>query len=132
MAMIAGLCLPFVVIILGHVISEFSDYTIANEFNSTMEFYCMNETQNFRFFDYLNAEDPGNMLCNEVSVYSFANLGVGIAFFLSSFMSNVLWTLSANHQKQRIRKEFLQAILKQDIGYYDLNPPTELPAHFSE
>ena len=132
MAMIAGLCLPFVVIILGHVIAEFSDFTIANRFNSTDEFYCMNETQKFDVFDYKNAENPGNMLCNKISVFSFANLVVGIAFFLSSFLSNVLWTLSASHQKQRIRKEFLQAILKQDVGYYDLNPPTELPAHFSE
>ena len=133
MAIIAGCGFPGIIIVLGHAITEFNDYLIADGIrhaNSEISPFC-NDTQDTSIMDYLRTENPGHRLRNRIAILSYISMGIAITYFFASFISKTIWPLSAIRLKHHIKIALLKSVLKQDMGHYDLNSPTQLPLYLS-
>ena len=133
MAIIAGCGFPGMIVVLGHAITEFNDYSVADRIrhsDSEISYFC-NDTQDTGIVDYLRSENPGDRLKNRITILSYISMGIAVTYFFASFTSKTIWPLSAIRQKHRIKIAFLKSVLKQDMGHYDLNPPTQLPSYLS-
>lgn len=130
MALIAGSCLPLIFLILGLVINEFSGYTLVTSTTTNSTTYFCNISELYP--NYITSTQPDFLLKDRVSILSYYCIAIAALLFISAFLSNVLWTISALKQTRRMRLAFLQAILRQDIGYYDVNPPLQLPSRLAE
>ena len=135
MAIIAGSSLPIVFYLLGLIVTEFIGHSIVNllspgvaSINST-DYFC--NISDF-YTNTFTATDIDTYLQDQVAIYVYYMIAVAFALFVSSLLSNLLWTLSALHQTKRMRVAFLEAVLRQDMGWYDLNPPTQLPTRLAE
>jgi hypothetical protein len=126
MSAIAGCSLPLIFFLLGLVITEFTNYTIA--LNSSTVYFCNTSTTNI----YLESTDTNELLREKVASLSYCFIGVAVTLFMSSFLSNSLWSVSALRQIKRMKLAFLHSVIRQDIGYYDINSPVELPTKLAE
>ena len=98
--------------------------------NNSDVFFCQ---QSSIFSNILNlACDPEGVFIDEINKFSFYYVGLGIGVFLAVFFANLLWNISAYRQTQRIRKAFYRSILRQDIGWFDVNETAELNTRLSE
>jgi len=48
------------------------------------------------------------------------------------YLQVAFWTIAGEKQIKKIRKKLFQAILRQDIGWYDLNKGGELSNKLTE
>ena len=62
----------------------------------------------------INIEDRMLFLAQ---IYAYAAVGSWIV----GYMQCAFWSISAIRQTHRIRLKFLNAILRQDIGWFDIN-----------
>ncbi|BFZ01115.1 hypothetical protein BsWGS_04154 [Bradybaena similaris] len=63
-------------------------------------------------------------------IYTFIGLGVGS--FICSFIAVSCWQLAAERQVNTIRKKFFYAVMRQEIGWFDLHEAGEISSRFSE
>lgn len=68
------------------------------------------------------------------SMKTFALYYVAIAagMFVCSFFQAALWSISAVRQVHRLRIHFFKSILRQDIGWFDLNESGGLTTRLTE
>lgn len=55
----------------------------------------------------------------------------GIVLF-AAYMQVAFWTLAAGRQVKRLRKLFFHSIIKQDIGWFDVNETGQLNTRLAE
>ncbi|ETW02442.1 hypothetical protein H310_05955 [Aphanomyces invadans] len=60
---------------------------------------------------------------NEVAV-KFIWIGLGV--LVCGFGQVACWTITASRQSKRIKEHYIRAILRQEIGWFDVNNPMEL------
>ena len=132
MALLAGSSLPFTFLVLGMVINEFNGYAIVRHSDSippNETYFC---TISDLYPDYVNSNEPTQLLRTRVTTLAYYGIAIGAGLFLASLLSNILWSFAALNQTRRLRIAFLGAVLKQEVGYYDLHPPSELPSRLAE
>ncbi|CAK4447983.1 unnamed protein product [Aphanomyces euteiches] len=61
---------------------------------------------------------------------NFASFGVGVV--LAGFVQVMAWTYTSSRQAERLRVAFIAGILKQDIGWFDVNNPQTLSTKITE
>lgn len=66
----------------------------------------------------------------EIQCYIF--IGIAVATFVISGLQSLLFELVAGRQIYQIREKFYQAILRQNIGWFDASPSGELSSRLSE
>ncbi|KAJ8639608.1 hypothetical protein MRB53_016302 [Persea americana] len=67
----------------------------------------------------------GALLSHDVvDKYALRLLYVAIGVGLSAFIEGWCWTRTAERQISRLRKEYLNSILRQDVGFFDTNEST--------
>lgn len=59
-------------------------------------------------------------------------LGIGCGVFILGYVQTAAWQTAAYGQCKRIRVKLVQAILKQEIGWYDVHETGELNTRISE
>eukprot|EP00742_Colponemidia_sp_Colp-10_P003632 GILJ01003866.1.p1 GENE.GILJ01003866.1~~GILJ01003866.1.p1 ORF type:complete len:1310 (-),score=238.99 GILJ01003866.1:288-4217(-) len=79
--------------------------------------------------DALNA-DPGTIY-TEISKYASYFVYIGIGAFVLSFGETGLWMAAGERQVCRMRERYLRAILRQNIAWFDVNNPGELPTRIA-
>ncbi|XP_065655130.1 ATP-dependent translocase ABCB1 isoform X3 [Hydra vulgaris] len=57
---------------------------------------------------------------------------IAAAMFVCSFFQAALWSFSASRQVHKIRMKFYSSILKQDVGWFDVNEPGTLTTRLSD
>ena len=57
---------------------------------------------------------------------------IAAAMFICSFFQAAFWSFSASRQVHKIRQQFYSSILRQDIGWFDVNEPGTLTTRLSE
>uniref|UniRef100_A0A7M4F350 ATP binding cassette subfamily B member 1 n=1 Tax=Crocodylus porosus TaxID=8502 RepID=A0A7M4F350_CROPO len=67
--------------------------------------------------------DPG-FLYNSEHAYYYSGLGAGV--LLAAYMQVAFWTVAAGRQIKKIRQQFFHAIMRQEIGWFDVNDVGEL------
>ena len=65
-----------------------------------------------------NSENPGNEQVDLGMDISFLGL-MGVGAFVSGFVQEYLWKYTAANQSMRIRKAFVTAVFKQEIGFFE-------------
>ena len=139
---IAGMSFPLIMVVIGLAITQFTDYTVAetlftvssntsNTSNITIDYFCPSAIDQ-GFVDYIRSSNPKGKLKNEVLHLTFGMLGIGLGYFISTFIAVIMWSVSSINQEGRIKINFIKSVLNQDISHYDSHPPTELPSLLTE
>ncbi|XP_044280567.1 ATP-dependent translocase ABCB1 [Varanus komodoensis] len=64
--------------------------------------------------------------------YAYYYTGLGFAVLLAAYVHIACWTLAAGRQIKRIRQYFFHAIMRQDIGWFDVNDVGELNTRLTD
>lgn len=62
--------------------------------------------------------------------YYYSGIGAGVLF--AAYIQVSFWTLAAGRQIKRIRQEFFHAVMRQEIGWFDVNDVCELNTRIIE
>ena len=57
---------------------------------------------------------------------------MGVIVLVAAYMQVAFWTLSAGRQAKRLRTLFFHRIMRQDIGWFDVNETGELNTRLIE
>ncbi|KAB0345019.1 hypothetical protein FD754_021945, partial [Muntiacus muntjak] len=88
----------------------------------------MNSGMNFS----LAMLNPGRILEEEMTRYAYYYSGLGAGVLVAAYIQVSFWTLAAGRQIKKIRQEFFHAILRQEIGWFDINDITELNTRLTD
>lgn len=57
---------------------------------------------------------------------------MGFVVLIAAYMQVAFWTLAAGRQVKRLRKKFFHSIMKQEIGWFDVNETGQLNTRLTE
>ncbi|XP_010634777.1 phosphatidylcholine translocator ABCB4 isoform X2 [Fukomys damarensis] len=117
MAVAHGSGLPLMMIVFGDMADKF-----------------INTDGNFSFpvnFS-LSQLNPGRILEEEMTRYAYYYSGLGAGVLVAAYIQVSFWTLAAGRQIKKIRQKFFHAILRQEIGWFDINDITELNTRLTD
>lgn len=66
------------------------------------------------------------------SRYAYYYSGLGGGVLLAAYIQVSFWTLAAGRQIRKIRQKFFHAILRQEMGWFDIKGTTELNTRLTE
>ena len=156
LAIAGGVALPGHMLMFGRVINQFVYYSLANNFstisNMTGDFCTTNLLQNTTMMVVSNQTgclagnqgsrvlgdvlryvcDPEETLRGEIRLYSLYYIGLATAVLVVIFLATVFWNVSAYRQTRRMRLAFYRAILRQEVGWFDVNEAGGLSTRLAE
>ena len=62
----------------------------------------------------------------------FLSTGIGFAEMVVAYVRTAMWLITSYRQTYRIRVALLQAILRQEIGWFDTHDAGELGSRLAE
>uniref|UniRef100_A0A8B9ED65 Multidrug resistance protein 1 n=1 Tax=Anser cygnoides TaxID=8845 RepID=A0A8B9ED65_ANSCY len=65
-------------------------------------------------------------LAAHLRLYAYYYSGIGACVLFAAYIQVSFWTLAAGRQIKRIRHEFFHAVMRQEIGWFDVNDVGEL------
>ena len=100
----------------------------------TMEYFCnvTESSTSATIAEFLNSSDPGSLLQSKIYLYSLYYVGLASVVLIASFFATLFWNLSAYRQTRCLQQAFFRSIMKQEIGWFDVNPSTQLNSRLSE
>uniref|UniRef100_A0A8C1JGQ9 ABC-type xenobiotic transporter n=1 Tax=Cyprinus carpio TaxID=7962 RepID=A0A8C1JGQ9_CYPCA len=104
MSIANGAVLPLMVIVFGGMTNSFVDDTISS-----------NETL-------------GEQMTRHAIYYSI----MGFVVLFAAYMQVAFWTLAAGRQVKKLRKRFFHSIMKQEIGWFDVNETGQLNTRLTD
>ncbi|XP_041039515.1 ATP-binding cassette, sub-family B (MDR/TAP), member 4 isoform X1 [Carcharodon carcharias] len=116
-ALIHGAGFPLMVIVFG----EMTDSFIQNEISENMKNSTMNITTG-----------ASNTLEEQMTRFSYYYVGIGAAVLVAAYIQISFWSLAAARQTKKIRKAFFHAILRQEIGWFDVSQIGELNTRLTD
>lgn len=147
MAIASGLALPGHMLLFGEVIDLFVSYELSQTIlaNRSLETILMAQSTNVSFYfcelnmlqqpnllTFLMANDSAAQLQRSIGNFSLYYVALAIGLFITSFLATSLMNMSAYRQTRRMRIAFFRSILRQEIGWFDVNPTAELNNRLSE
>ncbi|XP_073754841.1 phosphatidylcholine translocator ABCB4 isoform X2 [Callorhinus ursinus] len=76
--------------------------------------------------------NPGRILEEEMTRYAYYYSGLGAGVLVAAYIQVSFWTLAAGRQVRKIRQEFFHAVLRQEIGWFDVSDTTELNTRLTD
>uniref|UniRef100_A0AAR2JGQ3 ABC-type xenobiotic transporter n=1 Tax=Pygocentrus nattereri TaxID=42514 RepID=A0AAR2JGQ3_PYGNA len=119
MSIANGAVLPAMVIVFGDMTDSFVQNEISNNINITL---------NPNLTWPISNETLGEQMTRHAIYYSIMG---GIVLF-AAYMQVAFWTLAAGRQVKRLRRMFFHAIIKQDIGWFDVNETGQLNTRLTD
>uniref|UniRef100_A0A8C1DI69 ATP-binding cassette sub-family B member 5 n=1 Tax=Cyprinus carpio carpio TaxID=630221 RepID=A0A8C1DI69_CYPCA len=113
MSMANGAVLPLMVIVFGDMTNSFVDDTIADNLPPSECLNCM-------IVLFLHLRHAIN--------YSI----MGFVVLVAAYMQVAFWTLAAGRQVKKLRKKFFHSIMKQEIGWFDVNETGQLNTRLTD
>ncbi|XP_008059503.1 phosphatidylcholine translocator ABCB4 isoform X2 [Carlito syrichta] len=117
MAIAHGSGLPLMMIVFGEMTDKFVN--TAGNFSFPVNFS-------------LSLLNPGRILEEEMTRYAYYYSGLGAGVLVAAYIQVSFWTLAAGRQIRKIRQKFFHAILRQEIGWFDINDTTELNTRLTD
>ncbi|KAM9307778.1 ATP-dependent translocase ABCB1 [Gastrophryne carolinensis] len=111
-AMAHGAGLPLMMLVFG----EMTDTFVDTGKNMTME-------------EFYNAS---LLLQDKMTTYAYYYSGIGFGVLLAGYLQICFWSLAAGRQIKKIRKNFFHAVLRQEIGWFDVNDAGELNTRLTD
>ncbi|KAJ7413607.1 hypothetical protein BTVI_42967 [Pitangus sulphuratus] len=113
LAVAHGSALPIAMIIFGDMTDSF---VASEDFNFTgLNISQMNITSEIL-----------SKLEEDMTRYAYYYCAIGAAVLLAAYLQTSLWTLASGRQIKKIREKFFHAIMRQEIGWFDVNDVGEL------
>ncbi|KAA0703350.1 Multidrug resistance protein 1 [Triplophysa tibetana] len=121
MSMANGAVLPLMVIVFGDMTNSFVSDTIKdNLINITLP-------PDFTLPQFSN-KSLGEEMTQHAIYYSI----MGFVVLIAAYMQVAFWTLAAGRQVKRLRISFFHCIMKQEIGWFDVNETGELNTRLTD
>ncbi|XP_032108922.1 phosphatidylcholine translocator ABCB4 isoform X2 [Sapajus apella] len=117
MAIAHGSGLPIMMIVFGDMTDKFVD--TSGNFSFPVNFS-------------LSLLNLGKILEEEMTRYAYYYSGLGAGVLVAAYIQVSFWTLAAGRQIRKIRQKFFHAILRQEIGWFDINDTTELNTRLTD
>ncbi|XP_039914086.1 ATP-dependent translocase ABCB1 isoform X2 [Hirundo rustica] len=107
LAVAHGSSLPFAMIIFGDMTDSF---VASGDKNFSVNF----------------TEGMLHKLEEDMTRYAYYYSGIAAGVLLAAYIQTSFWTLAAGRQIKKIREKFFHAIMRQEIGWFDVNDVGEL------
>nr|XP_060638307.1 ATP-dependent translocase ABCB1 [Anolis sagrei ordinatus] len=114
LAAVHGSALPLMMIVFGDMTDSFVTSGSLPTVNLTDE------------MESLLKKEMGDMLQKNMTRYAYYYSGIGAGVLVAAYIEIACWTLAAGRQVRRIRLRFFHAVLRQEIGWFDVNDVGEL------
>ncbi|XP_041322342.1 ATP-dependent translocase ABCB1 isoform X2 [Pyrgilauda ruficollis] len=111
LAIAHGSSLPFAMIIFGDMTDSFVASGDTN--------FTGNISMNF-------TSEMLHKLEEDMTRYAYYYSGIAAGVLLAAYIQTSFWTLAAGRQIKKIRENFFHAIMRQEIGWFDVNDVGEL------
>ena len=76
--------------------------------------------------------DPTGTLESEITLFALYYVGIATGVLIASFIATLFWNITAYRQSRKIRIAFYRAILRQEIGWFDVNETAQLNNRLQE
>uniref|UniRef100_A0A5F8GIF1 Multidrug resistance protein 1 n=1 Tax=Monodelphis domestica TaxID=13616 RepID=A0A5F8GIF1_MONDO len=116
-AIIHGSGLPLMMLVFGDMTDSFAG--AGNE-----NFTSLNDTN--------SSFNPFSKLEDEMTTYAYYYSGVGAGVLIAAYIQVSFWTLAAGRQIKKIRQNFFHAIMRQEIGWFDVHDVGELNTRLTD
>ncbi|XP_068179994.1 ATP-dependent translocase ABCB1 isoform X2 [Antennarius striatus] len=116
MAMANGTVLPLMCIVFGDMTDSFINDSVESQIKIT--------TPNFTFVNSTLQED--------MRQYSIYYSIMGAVVLVAAYIQVSFWTLTGGRQAKRIRTLFFHCIMRQEIGWFDVNETGELNTRLTD
>ncbi|XP_021098270.1 multidrug resistance protein 1 isoform X3 [Heterocephalus glaber] len=67
-----------------------------------------------------------------MTTYAYYYTGIGAGVLIAAYIQVSFWCLAAGRQIHKIRKQFFHAIMKQEVGWYDVHDVGELNTRLTD
>uniref|UniRef100_A0A3Q0RYQ1 ATP-binding cassette sub-family B member 5 n=1 Tax=Amphilophus citrinellus TaxID=61819 RepID=A0A3Q0RYQ1_AMPCI len=116
MAMANGVVLPLMCIVFGDMTDSFISNAAIGLGNAS----------------FPNVTQINNTLEKDMTGYAIQFSILGAVVLVAAYLQVSLWTLAAGRQVKRIRTLFFHQIMRQDIGWFDINETGELNTRLTD
>ncbi|DAA30733.1 TPA: ATP-binding cassette, sub-family B (MDR/TAP), member 1 [Bos taurus] len=120
-AIIHGAGLPLMMLVFGDMTDSFA---------------AVGSSGNITFPNTINGSkcllNPAVLLEKEMTTYAYYYSGIGAGVLIAAYIQVSFWCLAAGRQVHRIRKQFFHAIMKQEIGWFDVHDVGELNTRLTD
>ena len=105
----------------------FSDVFRANSYKPQILFGSL--TSSFR--NYVNGESPAASAKKDINRLSLYLFFLSIAELVAMFIGTAGFSIIGEHISLRIRQQYLKAVLRQDVGFFDTTNSGEVASRIS-
>ncbi|XP_062957114.1 ATP-dependent translocase ABCB1 [Cynocephalus volans] len=121
-AIIHGAALPLMMLVFGEMTDSFADAGNLGSVNvsNMADQSANNDTQIFS-----NLEE-------EMTTYAYYYSGIGAVVLVAAYFQVSFWCLAAGRQIHKIRKQFFHAVMRQEIGWFDVHDVGELNTRLTD
>lgn len=134
-AVVHGVSMPVLFIIFGDITDVFVDsakYEACNyNFNLCKAMNMTPQSWTQQDFDDDVAASADNFE-QQVTIQCIWFAGLAVVAWVFGWMQVTFWVLQASRQRKVIRSEFFKSILRQNIGFYDINQTGELTTRLAD
>ncbi|OVA09128.1 ABC transporter [Macleaya cordata] len=67
-----------------------------------------------------SSSDPDHLFIHNINKNAVTLLYMACGWWVSCFLEGYCWTRTGERQASKMREKYLQAVLRQDVGYFDL------------
>uniref|UniRef100_A0A8B9TLP4 Phosphatidylcholine translocator ABCB4 n=1 Tax=Anas platyrhynchos TaxID=8839 RepID=A0A8B9TLP4_ANAPL len=79
---------------------------------------------------FVNFGNTGKNMERPIYAYDYSALAAGV--LVAAYLQTSFWTLAAGRQIKKIREKFFHAIMRQEIGWFDVNDVGELNTRLTD
>ncbi|XP_019363912.1 PREDICTED: multidrug resistance protein 1 [Gavialis gangeticus] len=115
MAILHGISLPLMMIVFGDMTDNFINPGIELDPGNS----SLGNISAGNYSRYKNLEE-------DMTKHAYYYSGLGAGVLLAAYMQVAFWTVAAGRQIKKIRQQFFHAIMRQEIGWFDVNDVGEL------
>ncbi|XP_005876199.1 PREDICTED: multidrug resistance protein 1 [Myotis brandtii] len=126
-AIIHGAALPLMMLIFGNMTDSFANAGKFQDITSPDIPFTNMTNQSM-----INITDPYKKLEEEMTTYAYYYSGIGAGVLVAAYIQVSFWCLAAGRQLFKIRKQFFHAIMRQEIGWFDMHDVGELNTRLTD
>lgn len=103
--------------------------SIGNGFAQPISFIIFGELIQ-KFIDFGSGKIGG--IEEQMQEFALYYIGISAGMFICAYFQAAFWSMAALRQIHRIRISFFKSILKQDVGWFDVNESGGLTTRLTE